>query len=100
MGWQSTHYNDSAGDGDGCQQTVGDGVGLQRVSDALVVAVDAPLVRPEHEVHDDEWQRRWRERQETAGVSGSHLKLNSPTHSTSQPTPSCDLHTQTANSPP
>lgn len=87
-----THYNNSAGDGDGRQQTVGDGVILNGILDALVLAVDAPLVRPVHQVHDDEGQRCWRDREETADES--HLTFNS-THNLTLGVPN---YTQTTSS--
>lgn len=52
-----THDDDGAGDGDGGHHAVRDGVGLVRVSDALVVAVHAALERLEHGRHDYERQR-------------------------------------------
>jgi len=39
---------------------VGDGVGLDGILDALVVAVHAPVVRLEADRHDDEGQGRWK----------------------------------------
>lgn len=48
----STHNDYGAGDGDGGHGSVGDGVSPVRVVDALVVAVDAPLVRSEHQRQD------------------------------------------------
>lgn len=37
---------------------MGDGVRLEGVFDALVVTVDASLIGPVHDVHDDEGERR------------------------------------------
>lgn len=53
-----THDDDGAGDGDGGHAAVGDGVSLVRVADAGVVAVDAPLVRTEHQGQDGRGQSR------------------------------------------
>lgn len=49
-----TYNDDRAGDGDGGQHAVSDGVRFERVLDAFVVAVHAPLVRFEDDGHDDE----------------------------------------------
>lgn len=54
----ATYDDDRAGDGDDRQRDVGDGVGFEGVFDALVVAVDASLIGPVHDVHDDEGERR------------------------------------------
>lgn len=53
-----THDDDGAGDGDGGHAAVGDGVSLVRVADAGVIAVDAPLVRTEHQRQDGRRQSR------------------------------------------
>lgn len=53
-----THDDDRAGDGDGRQHAVGDGVRFEGVFDALVVTVDAALIGPVHDVHDEEGERR------------------------------------------
>lgn len=55
---RKTHNDDGAGDGDGGHHAVRDGVGLVRVTDALVVAVHASLVRLVDDGHDDERQCR------------------------------------------
>lgn len=55
---RDTHNDDGAGDGDGGHAAVGDGVSLVRVADAGVVAVDAPLVRTEHQRQDGRGQSR------------------------------------------
>lgn len=55
---RKTYYDDGAGDGDRCQHGVGDCVGSERVHDALIVAVNAPVVWLGHNGHDDEGQCR------------------------------------------
>lgn len=51
-------YNDnSAGDGDPSHEAVGDGVCLVGVTDGVIVAVEASLVRGVHQSQDDEGQR-------------------------------------------
>lgn len=54
-----THNDDGAGDGDSSHHAVWDGVGLVRVTYALVLAVHASNVGREHDGHDDERHRRW-----------------------------------------
>lgn len=53
-----TYDDDCAGDGDGGQHAVGNGVWLQGVHDALIVTVNPPLIWLEHNGHDDEGQCR------------------------------------------
>lgn len=55
-----TYNDDGAGDGDGRHASVGDGVPPVGVADTLVIAVDASLVRTEHQCQDSWGQTRWR----------------------------------------
>lgn len=52
-----THDNDGAGNGNGRHHFVRDGVWSVGVLYGLVIAVNATLVRPEHDGHYDEWHR-------------------------------------------
>lgn len=61
---KQTHDDDGAGDGDGGQRDVGDGVRFDGVLDALVVAVNAALVGLVHDVHDHEGKRSCTEKKE------------------------------------
>lgn len=48
-----TYDNDGAADGDGHQHAEGDGVGLEWVHDALIVAINPPLIGLEDNVGYD-----------------------------------------------
>lgn len=61
-----THDDDGAGEGDGGHAAVGDGVSAVGKADGLIIAVDASLVRAEHQ-RQDGWgqsrckKERWRQ---------------------------------------
>lgn len=49
-----THNDDSAGDGDSRQHTVGDSVRFDGQHDALIITVNSSFIWLEHNVHNDE----------------------------------------------
>lgn len=77
-GWKraaATYNDDRAADGDGRQHSMGDGVWLQGIHDALVVTVNPSLIRFEHDGHNDEGQSRCSQRREE-NVSDGHEGVN------------------------
>lgn len=55
---------------------MGDGVRFDGVSDALVVAVNASLVGPVHDVHDDEGKRRCTKIEQRVTMDGLEVSLD------------------------